>query len=438
MDLLIVGVAFLALFVLLFLEVPIAFGMGLVGFVGLAAYLGLGPALASIGQTASDTVFTYEYAVLPLFVMMGNFIAQSRISHDLYDASNAWLGHFRGGLAHATVVASAGFSAICGSSLATAATMTKVAMPPMERYRYSPRLAAGCIAAGGTLGIMIPPSVAFVFYGIITDTDIGKLFAAGVIPGILGTLLYMSAVTAVTRRNPALGPPGPRTAWRGRFVALKGVWGMLVLFALVMGGIYTGQFTPVEAAGIGAAGACLIALARRALNWRSFLSVLAETGRTSAMLLAILIGALIFSQFVNVAKFPNILADGFKALDLGPYGVLIVIVLVYLVLGCIMESISMLLLTVPVFYPIVAALDFGLGDKTWTLIWFGVIVVTVIEIGMITPPIGLNVFVLKTLLPQVPLGEIFRGVTPFIVADCVRVSVLIAFPFLSLVLPRVF
>ena len=435
MDLAIVGVGFAVLFLLLFLEVPIAFGMAFVGFVGFAYIVGLTPALRIIGQTASDTVFNYDFSVLPLFILMGNFIAYSRISQDLYDASNAWLGHYRGGLASATIVACAGFSAVCGSSLATAATMTKVAMPPMRRYGYAESLAAGAIASGGTLGILIPPSVALVFYGIMTQSDIGKLFAAGIVPGIVGALFYVGAVVVTTRLNPALGPPGPRLPWLARVVALRGVWGMLLLFALVMGGLYVGWFTPVEAAGIGAAGAFLIALARRALDRRLFLRILVESGRTSAMLFIILIGSLLFANFINVARFPNHIADWIQGIGLGPYAVMALIVLIYVVLGCILESISMLLLTVPVFFPIVAGLDFGLGGPERTLIWFGIIVVVVIEISLITPPIGLNVFVLKSLLPETPLSTIFRGVIPFIMADSVRVAVLVALPAISLFLP---
>ena len=426
---------FVLLFLLLFLEVPIAFGMAFVGFLGFSILVGVSPALRSIGQLASDTVFNYDFSVLPLFILMGNFIAYSRISQDLYDASNAWLGHYRGGLASATVVACAGFSAVCGSSLATAATMTKVAMPPMRRYGYADSLASGAIAAGGTLGILIPPSVAFVFYGIMTQTDIGKLFAAGILPGIVGTLFYVGAVVVTTRLNPAAGPPGQRLPWIQRVYALKGVWGMLLLFALVMGGLYAGLFTPVEASGIGAGGAFLIALARRTLTWRLLVRILAESGRTSAMLFIILIGSLLFANFINVARFPNLIADWIKGAGLGPYAVMALIVLIYVVLGCILESISMLLLTVPVFYPIVVGLDFGLGSPERTLIWFGVIVVVVIEISLITPPIGLNVFVLKSLLPDTPLSTIFRGVTPFIIADCFRVAVLVALPVLSLLLP---
>ena len=426
---------FVLLFLLLFLEVPIAFGMAFVGFLGFSILVGVSPALRSIGQLASDTVFNYDFSVLPLFILMGNFIAYSRISQDLYDASNAWLGHYRGGLASATVVACAGFSAVCGSSLATAATMTKVAMPPMRRYGYADSLAAGAIASGGTLGILIPPSVAFVFYGIMTQTDIGKLFAAGILPGIVGTLFYVGAVIVTTRLNPAAGPPGPRLPWIQRVYALKGVWGMLLLFALVMGGLYAGLFTPVEASGIGAGGAFLIALARRTLTWRLLVRVLVESGRTSAMLFIILIGSLLFANFINVARFPNVIADWIKGAGLGPYAVMALIVVIYVVLGCILESISMLLLTVPVFYPIIVALDFGLGSPERTLIWFGVIVVVVIEISLITPPIGLNVFVLKSLLPETPLSTIFRGVTPFIIADGFRVAMLVALPVISLILP---
>ncbi len=426
---------FVLLFLLLFLEVPIAFGMAFVGFLGFSILVGVSPALRSIGQLASDTVFNYDFSVLPLFILMGNFIAYSRISQDLYDASNAWLGHYRGGLASATVVACAGFSAVCGSSLATAATMTKVAMPPMRRYGYADSLAAGAIASGGTLGILIPPSVAFVFYGIMTQTDIGKLFAAGILPGIVGTLFYVGAVIVTTRLNPAAGPPGPRLPWIQRVYALKGVWGMLLLFALVMGGLYAGLFTPVEAAGIGAGGAFLIALARRTLTWRLLVRILAESGRTSAMLFIILIGSLLFANFINVARFPNVIADWIKGAGLGPYAVMALIVVIYVVLGCILESISMLLLTVPVFYPIIVGLDFGLGSPERTLIWFGVIVVVVIEISLITPPIGLNVFVLKSLLPETPLSTIFRGVTPFIIADGFRVAMLVALPVISLILP---
>lgn len=424
-----VVIAFLALFALLFLQVPISFGMAIVGTIGFGYYIGFGPAFRSIGSTAVDTVMVYDFSVLPLFILMGNFVARSGISHDLYEASNAWLGHRRGGLAMATVVACGGFSAVCGSSLATVATMSKVAIPSMRKFGYDERLATGSIAAGGTLGILIPPSVALVFYGIMTETDIGQLFAAGIVPGILGIFLYAAAVAVMTRINPELGPPGERLPWRERIGALRGIWGMLVLFMIVMGGIYGGVFTPTEAAGIGAFGAFVIALLRRRLTLAITLDALAETGRTTAMLLALLIGSLLFANFINVARVPNEIADWFASINATPIMVVVVCIVVYILLGCILESISMMLLTVPVFYPVMQSL--GLD-----LVWFGIVVVVVIEISLITPPIGLNVFVLKSMLPDVELTRIFRGVLPFIAADVVRVTLIVALPGISLFLPR--
>ena len=424
-----VVLAFLALFILLFLQVPISLGMAIVGTIGFGFFIGFEPALRSIGNTAVDTVMVYDFSVLPLFILMGNFVARSGISHDLYEASNAWLGHKRGGLAMATVVACGGFSAVCGSSLATVATMSIVALPSMRKFGYDERLATGSIAAGGTLGILIPPSVALVFYGIMTETDIGQLFAAGIIPGILGVFLYAMAVAVMTKINPELGPPGEKLPWRARFQALSGIWGMLLLFLIVMGGIYGGIFTPTEAAGIGAFGAFCIALARKRLTLKITLDALAETGRTTAMLLALLIGSLLFANFINVARVPNEIADWFAGMNASPITVVIICIAVYIVLGCILESISMMLLTVPVFYPVMQSL--GLD-----LVWFGIVVVVVIEISLITPPIGLNVFVLKSMLPEVELTKIFRGVLPFIAADIVRITLIVAIPSISLFLPR--
>lgn len=421
-------VGFVALFVLLFLQVPISFGMAIVGTFGFAYFVGLAPALSSIGTTATDMVMLYDFSVLPLFVLMGNFVARSGISHDLYEASNRWLGHRRGGLAMATIVACGGFSAVCGSSLATAATMAKVAMPPMRKFGYADSLAAGSIAAGGTLGILIPPSIALVIYGIMTETDIGHLFAAGIIPGILGIFLYTAAVAVVTKINPELGPPAEPAPWAERFRSLRGVWGMILLFIIVMGGIYVGFFTPTEAAGIGAMGAFVIALARKTLTFRSTMEILVESGRTTATLMTLLIGALLFANFINVSRLPNVLADWFVTVDIPPLAVVVICVAIYIVLGCILESISMMLLTVPVFYPVMQTL--GLD-----LVWFGIVVVVVIEISLITPPIGLNVFVLNAMLPDVKLTEIFRGVLPFVAADIVRIALIIFIPALSLYLP---
>jgi len=425
MDVLIV---FVALFVLLFLGMPIAFALGLMGVVGLAWRLGPNPALSSLGTLASDTAMTFDFVILPLFILMGNLVARSGVSRDLYGAANAWLGGFRGGLAMATVTACAGFSAVCGSSLATAATMAKVAVPSMRAYRYHDSLAAGSVAAGGTLGIMIPPSIPMVFYGIMTETDIGRIFIAGILPGILGAVLYSLAVWVVTWRHPELGPAGPRRPLREKIAALKGVWGMLALFVLIIGGIYGGLFTPTEAAGVGAGGAVLLAVIRRNVSLRQFAEVLIDSGQTTVMMISILIGALLFATYVNVAGVPNLIANWIQTLDISPIQVIAIIIVVYLVLGCVMESLSMMLLTVPVFYPVVASLGFD-------LVWFGIIIITVIEIGLITPPIGLNVFVLRAVLPDIPMQTVFRGVLPFVGADIVRVILLVMFPAISLFLP---
>ena len=426
---LIAGIGFIALFALLFAGIPIAFGMVIVGTVGFAYLSGLPPALAMIGQVAFDTVLSYEFSVLPLFILMGNFVSRSRLSEELYAASHACLGHRRGGLAMATIVACARFSAVCGSSLATAATMSKVAMPSMRRYGYADSLASGSIAAGGTLGILIPPSVILVLYGIMTETEIGKLFAAGFLPGILGMALYMLSANLVSRFNPDLGPAVARVDWSGRWAAMKGIWGILVLFGIVMGGIYFGVFSPTEAAGIGASGAFLFALARRTLNMRAIIDVLIETGRTSTMVFIVLIGAIMFSNFIDVTRAPNNIQGFVESLRIAPILVILVILAIYIILGCVLDSIAMMLLTVPIFYPLVA----GLG---YDLIWFGIIVVVVIEISLITPPIGLNVYVLRATLPDVPLGTIFRGVTPFIFADVVRLALLVLLPGFVMLLPN--
>lgn len=421
-------IGFAVLFALLFLGLPIAFGMALVGFVGFAFFVGWAPAMAMVGQITYETALTYGLSVLPLFVLMGNFVNQARLSEELYDASYAFLGHRRGGLAMATLVACGGFSAVCGSSLATAATMAKVAMPSMRRFGYADSLAAGAVAAGGTLGILIPPSVLLVIYGIMTSTDIGKLFAAGILPGILGVLLYMGAVWAVTRIRPELGPPGEPRDLAARLRALRSVWGVLLLFLTVMGGIYFGVFTPTEAAGIGASGAFLFALTRRTLTPGTLVAVLIETTRTTAMMFMVLMGALVFSNFMNVAGLPRTLSDSIGHLEIAPILVILAMIAVYLVLGCIFESLSMVLLTVPVFFPIVQDLGFD-------PIWFGIIVVVVTEISLITPPIGLNVFVLKSVFPEIPTGTLFRGVAAFIVVDLVRLAVLVLAPGVVLVLP---
>jgi tripartite ATP-independent transporter DctM subunit len=334
----------------------------------------------------------------------------------------------------ATIVACGGFSAVCGSSLATAATMSKVTMPSMRKYGYSDSLAAGSIASGGTLGILIPPSVILVLYGVMTQSNIGKLFVAGVLPGLLGILLYMAAVRFTVWRNPEAGPPAERADWQQRFKALRSTWAVVALFVLIIGGIYWGIFTPTEAAGVGATGAFSISLLRGKLGWKDLYHVLVETIETTAMLFFILLGAMIFSNFINYADLPNALTNWVLGITVSPFLVMSIIVVIYLLLGCVLESLSMILLTVPVFYPVILGLDFGMTPET-TLIWFGIVVVVVTEISLITPPIGLNVFVLKAMLPDIPTGRIFAGVTPFWVADIVRLTLLIAIPGIAVYLP---
>jgi len=425
----ILAVCFFSLLVLLLARVPIAVATGLVGVCGLAAYQGWGAAFAQVGIIATETVLTYEFAVIPLFILMGAFIARSGIAEELFNACYAFVGHWRGGLALSTIVACGGFGAVSGSSLATAATMSRIAYPQMKRFGYKDQLASGSIAAGGTLGILIPPSIALVFFGIITESDIGALFMAGIIPGILGIVLYGAAVLFVVMRDPVAGPAGERQSWGQKAQALRGVWAVVLLFGLVMGGIYGGLFSPTESAGVGAAGALLIALSRGKFSLRMLRSALSDGIATTVTLMMILIGSFLFANLVNISRLPQNLVAFFEAAHVAPIMVIFLIIAVYLVLGCVLESISMMLLTVPVFYPLVVSLGYD-------LIWFGVLVVVVVEISLITPPVGLNVFVLNAVLRQVKLADIFRGVVPFIFADIARVLMVVFVPWLSLALPN--
>ena len=417
-----VGLA--VLLILAFLRIPIAFVMALVGFAGMAWVNSPTAALYNVGQTAFDAAINYELSVVPLFVLMGNFVARARLASELYNASNAFLGHRKGGLAMATVVACGGFSAICGSSLATAATMSKVAMPSMRRFGYSDSLATGSIAAGGTLGILIPPSVMLVMYGILTQQSIGKLFAAGILPGAIGMLFYLLAVRWVIWRRPDEGPAAVRQTWPERLQALRSVWGVLILFIVVMGGIYGGVFSPTEAAGIGALGSFLFALFRGALSWQVLMDILEESVATTAMLFAVLIGALLFANFINLTDFPQALVQISMQFQDTPWLVIASILVIYILLGCVFESMSMILLTVPIFYPLILQMGYD-------PIWFGIVVVVVTEISLITPPVGLNVFVLRGVLPDVSTGTIFKGVTPFWVADIFRLSLIVLVPWIS-------
>lgn len=425
-------VGFAVLLFLIMVRMPIGIAMGLVGFFGFA-WLNDWNWTAALSMSARrliDTARDYSLTVIPLFILMGNFVTKSGLSHELYRASYAFMGHLRGGLAMATVVACGGFSAICGSSLATAATMSKVSMPPMRKYGYSDALATASIAAGGTLGILIPPSVILLIYGIMTEQSIRELFAAGFLPGMLGILLYVGAVAWTVWRNPKAGPPGERSTGKERLEAMKGVWGTLLLFVLVIGGMYVGAFTATEAAGIGAAGAFLIALSRKSISWRTLYEVLTETAHTSASLFFVVIGALIFSNFITRAEFPDYLLQFVQSYNLSPMLVIFMILGIYILLGCILESLSMMLLTVPIFYPLVQSLGFD-------LVWFGILVVVVTEISLLTPPVGLNVFVLSGVLKDVKTSTIFKGVTPFWIADIIRLTLLTLIPAISLFLPEV-
>ena len=421
-------IGFLAIFGLALLRMPLAFSMGIVGIVGIGLTRGWMPALASTAQVVQETGFAYTLSVIPLFILMGNFVARAGLAHELFHAAYTFIGHRRGGLAHATIAACAGFGAICGSSIATAATMSKVAYPSMKKLGYSDALSTGVIAAGGTLGIMIPPSTIMVIYGIVTETHIGKLFAAGVVPGILTAILLMAAVVIMTSRNPEHAPAGEKFTWKQRMEALRGIWGVLLLVVVVLGGIYGGVFTATEGAGMGAAGAFLFAWARKALTWESLIGILVESARTTGMLFTLLIAATVFANFVNFTTMPNDLKEWITHLGLSPVMVVGAMMVIYIILGTVMEELTMVLLTIPLFFPIVMQLGFD-------PVWFGVLIVMVIQIGLISPPVGMNLFVLNTLLPKVGLGTIFRGCWPFVSMQVVTLAILLFFPSLSLYLP---
>ena len=389
------------------------------------------------GRLIIDTAQDYGLSVVPLFILMGLFVNKGGLSRELYRVSYVFLGHFRGGLAMATIMACGGFAAICGSSLATAATMSKVALPEMRKYGYSDELSTASIAAGGTLGILIPPSVILVIYGLLTETSIGKLFIAGVIPGIIGILFYLAAVRFIVMRNSAAGPAGEVSSWKERLEAFKDVWAVSALFILVIGGLYGLfnfwpihlTFSPTEAAGMGAAGAFFIALSRGQLSFNDIKTVLIETSHTTAILFSVMIGASMFSNFVNLAGLPEGLLSLVNQSGVSPMTVMFSIIIIYILLGCVFESLSMLLLTVPIFFPLVTSLGFN-------PVWFGIVVVVVTEISLITPPVGLNVFVLKGVVGDVSTGTIFRGVTPFWVVDILRLALIVLVPWLVLALPN--
>ena len=417
----------LAVLVLAFLRVPLAFALLSVSLGGIGVVMGWDVARSLVPMTISEAVFSYELSVVPLFILMGNILARTGISDDLFRAANAFLGPVRGGLALSTMVTCAGFSAVCGSSLATAATMSKVAYPSMKRYGYSDALASATIAAGGTLGILIPPSIILMIYGILTQTNIGHLFVAGVVPGLLGLLMYLLVIYAVARISPQDAPRGERTTMAEKLHALRGVWPFTLLFVLIIGGLYGKLFTATEAAGMGAGLALILSMVQGRMSWQDFRHIFIETATTSVMLYSVLFGALLFAKLISFSGLGEGILELFNQAGLGPWGTIVAILVVFLLLGCVMDSLAIILICVPLFVPILLAHGFD-------LVWFGIIVVVVTEIALITPPIGMNVFVLKATLPHVRLGAIFRGLTPFIAIDLVRLALLVIFPSISLAL----
>ncbi len=419
---------FITLFVLMLLRVPVGMAMGLVGVTGYSYLVGFEPALKLIGQTSMRTVTDYTFGVIPMFLLMGAFVSNSGVSRELFKAANTLVGHLKGGLGIATVVACGGFAAICGSSVATAATFSTVAYPEMRRYGYPQSFATGVIAAGGTLGAMLPPSTVLAVYGIITQQDIGKLFVAGIIPGILAMMMYVITIAIIGKLRPDFLPAGTPSTWKEKARGIRDVWAPLVLFAFVIGGLYGGLFTPTEAGGMGAGGAFVLGVLRKRLSRSLIRESLLQATRTAAAVFTVLIGALLFGYFLTITQTPQKVTVFLTSLGLGRYGVLALIMLMYLVLGCLMDAMAMIILTIPIIFPVVTALGFD-------PIWFGVIIVMTVELGLIHPPVGMNVFVIKSVVKDVSFTTIFKGVAPFILTDIIRLVILIAFPIVALYLP---
>lgn len=427
--------SFAVLLALMAVRVPIGVSMLAVGLGGYAMWTGTAPLLAFLKTSTWYQFSTYSLSVIPLFVLMGEFATKAGMSRALYRTAAAFLGHRRGGLAMASIGGCAAFGAICGSSLATAATMGQVALPEMRRYNYSGALATGSLAAGGTLGILIPPSVILVLYALMAEQSIAKMFVAAMVPGILAALGYMLAVAVFVRRYPEDGPAGPRATWPERLAALRETWSLILIFTLVIVGMYRGWFTPTEAAAVGAFGTGILAVLHGGMRLQGIADCLRGTAVTTAMIFLILLGAETFNAFLAQTQTPMLLATAIQESGLSPMMILLAMLLLYLILGCVMDSMSMLLLTIPIFYPIIAGLDFGMSRED-TLIWFGILAVVVVEVGLITPPVGMNVFIINGMARDVPMIESFRGVLPFLITDILRIALLVAFPVVTLGLVR--
>ena len=431
MSPIVVGViGFVILFSLLAFGLPIGVGMALVGFGGLWYLISQGAAIVKLGIIPFEVMTNWGLATLPLFLLMAHIVFAAGFSRDLYNVAAKWLGHQRGGIAMATVGGCAGFAAVSASSLATAVTMGLVALPEMKRYNYDPALSTGCIAAGGTMGQMIPPSAGLITYGIITGTSIGRLFAGGLIPGIIEAVFYIITIYILCRRKPSLGPRGPRYSLKEKVMSFAGCGELIGLIILVLGGIILGWFSPTEAGAIGAAGAIVFSLFRRRLNWEKFKHALVETMKTTGMLYGILIGAFVFKYFMAVTTIPFMISDFVGGLPLPPLAIMGLIMVVYLFLGAIMDALTMILLTIPIFFPLAISLGFD-------PIWFGVILVGMTEIALITPPIGMNVYAISGIAPDVPVTTIFKGIIPFLIADFCRMAIYLFFPVVVLFLPSI-
>jgi len=422
-----IGVA--ALFILIFLRMPVGFVMAAVGFVGFGSVVSFDAAMSIIAKDLFSVFGSYSLTVIPLFVLMGQLAYHSGISKRLFNAAYKFIGHWPGGLAIATIGACAAFAAICGSTNATAATMGAATLPEMKRYNYKPELATGVVAAGGSLGILIPPSVIFIVYGILTEQSIGRLFMAGILPGLILILLFIIAIVIWTRMRPELGPKGPTFSLREKMASLSGLVETLLLFILIMGGLFLGIFTPTEAGAIGAFGTLALALIGRNLTMKGFMTALFETTRMSCMILVIVAGATIFGHFLAVTRIPFDIAQGVSEIQLPRWAIMLIIVAVYLVGGCIIDSLALIMLTIPIFYPVILFLEYD-------PIWFGVIIVLVTQIGVITPPVGINVYVVSGVARDVPLDIIFKGVLPFLAALIIGTLLLIPFPQIALFLPN--
>ena len=423
----IVGIAFLVF--LFLLRMPVAFAMLLVGLAGFAYLTTPEAGLSLVARDIFEEFSSYPLTVIPMFILMGTFAFASGISKRLFKTTYAWIGHMTGGLTIATVFASAGFGAICGSSAATAATMGKISLPEMKKYNYDDTLATGTVAAAGTLGILIPPSTVLIVYGVMTEESIGKLFVAGILPGIILSLFFAATVALLCWRNPSIGPPGTPFSWKERFQSITGVIEALILFALAIGGLFAGWFSPTQAGAIGAGGALIIGLVRRQLSWKAFIEACTDGLQTACMVLFIITGAVVFGHFLAVSRLPFILAEWLGGLPIHPMAIMAIIIVIYFIGGFFMDAMGLIVVTIPIFYPIVLKLGFE-------PIWFGVIIVIVGEMGVITPPVGVNVFVIKGIAPDIPLHLIFRGIFPFLGALIIMIILLMIFPQIATFLPN--